>query len=65
MAIPSEYVQIIGLYAMALFHTIITFRRTKSLDQITLSNNKPDHIPQLRIPEANNIKNFLSPINGI
>jgi hypothetical protein len=41
MIIPSEYVQIIsaGIYAMALFFTIVTFRRTKRLDQITLSNN--------------------------
>jgi len=41
MAIPSEYIQVIsaGIYAMALFFTIITFRRTKRLDQITLTNN--------------------------
>lgn len=28
-----------GIYAMALFFTIVTFRRTKRPDQITLSNN--------------------------
>ena len=41
MVIPPEYIQIIsaGIYAMALFFTIVTFRRTKRLDQITLSNN--------------------------
>jgi hypothetical protein len=41
MVIPSEYVQIIsaGIYAIALFYTIVTFRRTKRLDQITLSDN--------------------------
>lgn len=41
MVIPTEYIQIIsaGIYAMALFFTIVTFRRTKRLDQITLSNN--------------------------
>jgi hypothetical protein len=41
MVIPAEYIQIIsaGIYAMALFFTIMTFRRTKRLDQITLSNN--------------------------
>jgi len=41
MAIPSEYVQIAtaGIYSIALFYTIVTFRRTKRLDQITLSNN--------------------------
>jgi hypothetical protein len=37
---PSEYVQIAtaGIYSIALF-SIVTFRRTKTLDQITLSNN--------------------------
>ena len=41
MLTSSEYIQIIsaGIYAMALFFTIVTFRRTKRLDQITLSNN--------------------------
>jgi hypothetical protein len=41
MVIPSEYIQIIsaGIYAIALFFTIVTFWRTKRLDQITLSNN--------------------------
>jgi len=41
MVIPSEYIQVIsaGIYAMALFFTIVTFRRTKRLDQIALSNN--------------------------
>jgi hypothetical protein len=41
MVTSAEYIQIIsaGIYAMALFFTIVTFRRTKRLDQITLSNN--------------------------
>lgn len=41
MIVPSEYIQIIsaGIYAIALFYTIVTFRRTKRLDQITLLNN--------------------------
>lgn len=41
MVIPSEYIQIIsaGIYAAALFLTVITFRRTKRLDQIALSDN--------------------------
>jgi hypothetical protein len=41
MIIPSEYLQIIsaGIYAIALFYTIVTFRRAKRLDQITLLNN--------------------------
>jgi hypothetical protein len=40
MVLPSEYIQIIsaGIYAAALFFTIITFRRTKRLDQISLSD---------------------------
>jgi hypothetical protein len=41
MIVPSEYLRIMsaGIYAIALFYTIVTFRRTKRLDQITLSNN--------------------------
>jgi hypothetical protein len=40
MAIPSEYIQIVsaGIYSIALFYTIVTFRRTKRLDQISLLN---------------------------
>ena len=40
MVIPSEYIQIVsaGIYSIALFYTIITFRRTKKLDQISLLN---------------------------
>ncbi len=40
MIIPSEYIQIIvaGIYAIALFYTVVTFRRTKKLDQITQMN---------------------------
>jgi hypothetical protein len=40
MIIPSEYIQIIaaGIYALALFYTVVTFRRTKKLDQITQMN---------------------------
>ncbi len=36
----AEYIQIIaaGIYAIALFYTIITFRRSKRLDQITSSD---------------------------
>jgi len=38
--IPSEYIQIIaaGIYAIALFYTVMTFRRTKRSDQITQIN---------------------------
>jgi len=40
MVIHSEYIQIVsaGIYSIALFYTIITFRRTKKLDQISLLN---------------------------
>ena len=40
MVTTAEYIQIIaaGIYATALFYTIVTFRRTKRLDQITLSD---------------------------
>ena len=36
----AEYIQIIAaaIYATALFYTIVTFRRSKKLDQITLSD---------------------------
>ena len=36
----AEFIQIIaaGIYALALFYTNITFRRSKRLDQITLSD---------------------------
>jgi hypothetical protein len=36
----AEYIQIIaaGIYATALFYTIVTYRRSKKLDQITLSD---------------------------
>src|SRR5215210_6524481 len=40
MITTAEYIQIIaaGIYATALFYTIVTVRRTKRLDQITLSD---------------------------
>jgi hypothetical protein len=36
----SDYIQIIaaGIYGAALFYTVITFRRSKKLDQITQTN---------------------------
>jgi hypothetical protein len=37
MAIPSDYIQIIvaAIYAITLFYTIVTFQRSKRVDQIT------------------------------
>lgn len=37
MAIALEFIQIIvvAIYAIALFYTIVTFQRSKRLDQIT------------------------------
>ena len=37
MEIPSQYIQIVvaAIYAIALFYTIVTFQRSKRLDQIT------------------------------
>ncbi len=37
MEFPSDYFQIIvaSIYAIALFYTIVTFQRSKRLDQIT------------------------------
>jgi hypothetical protein len=42
MITTAEYIRIIaaGIYSTALFYTIVTVRRNKKLDQITLS----DHI---------------------
>ena len=41
MVTTSDYIQIIsaGIYAGALLFTIVTFRRTKRLDQVSLSEN--------------------------
>jgi hypothetical protein len=40
VVIPTEYIQIIAaaIYTIALFYTIVTFRRSKRIDQVTLSN---------------------------
>src|SRR5687767_3626135 len=37
MEFPSDYIQIIvaAIYAIALFYTIVTFQRSKRIDQIT------------------------------
>jgi hypothetical protein len=39
MVTPAEYIQIIaaGIYGAALFFTILTFQRSKRLDQISLA----------------------------
>jgi hypothetical protein len=65
---PSEYFQIItaGIYAIALFYTIVTFRRTKRLDQITLSNNIFNDLRDLdrelaKIPSGSQYDNARSP----
>jgi hypothetical protein len=36
MEFPSDYIQILvaAIYAIALFYTIVTFQRSKRLDQI-------------------------------
>jgi hypothetical protein len=49
MVTTAEYIQIIaaGIYAIALFYTIITFRRTKRLDQITLSTHVFNELREL------------------
>ena len=54
MVIPSEYIQIIsaGIYSISLFFTVVTFWRTKRLDQITLSNNIFSHLRDLDIELA-------------
>jgi hypothetical protein len=46
---PSDYIQILAacIYGAALFYTIVTFRRTKRLDQITLTNTLFGELRQL------------------
>ncbi len=37
MEFPSDYIQILAaaIYAIALFYTVVTFQRSKRIDQIT------------------------------
>ena len=67
MVTTAEYIQIIaaGIYAIALFYTIITFRRTKRLDQITLSDRIFSDVRELdreltRIPPESQYYNARS-----
>ena len=67
MVTTAEYIQIIAadIYAIALFYTIITFRRTKRLDQITLSDRIFSDIRELdreltRIPPESQYDNARS-----
>jgi hypothetical protein len=72
MVTSAEYIQIIsaGIYAMALFFTIVTFRRTKRLDQITLSNNIFNELRNLdlelaKIPSGSQYNDTRSQFNSI
>jgi hypothetical protein len=49
MVTTAEYIQIIAasIYAIALFYTIVTFRRTKKLDQIALSTHVFNELREL------------------
>ncbi len=67
MVTTAEYIQIIavGINAIALFYTIITFRRTKRLDQITLSDRIFSDLRELdreltRIPPESQYDNARS-----
>ena len=67
MVTTAEYIQIIaaGTYAIALFYPIITFRRTKRLDQITLSDRIFSDVRELdreltRIPPESQYYNATS-----
>ena len=67
MVTTAEYIQIIaaGIYAIALFYTIISFRRTKRLDQITLSDRIFSDLRELdreitRIPPESQYDNAKS-----
>jgi len=72
MVTSAEYIQIItaGIYAMALFFTIVTFRSTKRLDQITLSNNIFNELRNLdlelaKIPSGSKYNDTRSQFNRI
>jgi len=45
----AEYIQIIaaGIYAAALFYTIVTYRRSKRIDQITIGDRIFHGLPEL------------------
>jgi hypothetical protein len=45
----AEYIQVIaaGIYATALFYTIVTYRRSKRIDQITISEHIFDGLREL------------------
>jgi hypothetical protein len=63
----AEYIQIIaaGIYATALFYTIVTFRRSKRLDQLTLSDRIFSELRELdrelaRVPPESQYDNARS-----
>jgi hypothetical protein len=49
MVLPTEYIQIIaaGIYGAALFFTILTFQRSKRLDQISLATDVMNELRDL------------------
>ena len=67
MIIPSEYIQIIadGIYAIALFYTVVTFRRTKKLDQITQMNIIMADLRNLDLELAKNMNMMIPGVDGI
>jgi len=63
----AEYIQIAaaGIYATALFYTIVTFRRSKKIDQITLADRIFSGLRELdreltRIPPESQYDNVRS-----
>ena len=66
----AEYIQIIaaGIYATALFYTIVTFRRSKRLDQLAISDRIFDELRELdrelaKIPPESQYDNARSMVH--
>jgi hypothetical protein len=71
MITTAEYIQIIaaGIYATALFYTIVTYRRSKKLDQITLSDRIFSELRDLdrelaKIPPGSQYDNARSQVHS-
>jgi len=69
MITTAEYIQIIaaGIYATALFYTIVTFRRSKKLDQLAISDRIFSELRELdrelaKIPSESQYDNARSQV---
>ena len=75
MVTPAEYIQIIaaGIYGAALFFTILTFQRSKRLDQISLATEVMHELRDLdrklaKIPsesQKDDVKRMLNTVDWL